>query len=158
LKPPDDVAGVMTDRPISEDEWRTVVRTVPIVSVDLLVRHDGGVVLGKRENRPARGEWFVPGGRVRKGESLDDAVHRVAEAELGADVRTESRLGASDHRYDESEFADIPSKQYVANGFVVRPRRDGFVSGSQHSDLRVFEPPFPDLHPYVEASLRDAGL
>lgn len=148
----------MTDHSIPDDDWRTVVRNVPIVSVDLVVRHDHGVVLGRRENRPAKGEWFVPGGRVRKNETLAEAVHRIAEEELGVDVDIESRLGAYEHRYDESEFADVSSKHYLANGFVVRPRSDEFAPDDQHAALRVFEPPFPALHPYVEAYLRDAEL
>ncbi|WP_251342882.1 GDP-mannose mannosyl hydrolase [Haloplanus halophilus] len=146
----------MTDRPIPDDDWRTIVANVPIPSVDLVVRHDGGVVLGRRENAPARGEWFVPGGRVRKGERLADAVHRIAEAELGVDVRIEDRLGAYEHLYDESEVPDVDSKHYLAVGFVVRPVSDAFAPDAQHSALRLVEPPFPDLHPYVEAYLRDA--
>jgi colanic acid biosynthesis protein WcaH len=148
----------MSDRPIADDDWRTIVRNVPIVSVDLVVRHGDGVVLGRRENRPARGEWFVPGGRVKKDEGLDEAVHRIAAAELGVDVDIESRLGVYEHRYDESEFAAIPTKHYLANGFVVRPRSEAFAPDDQHAELRVFEPPFPDLHPYVEAYLRDTGF
>jgi colanic acid biosynthesis protein WcaH len=144
--------------PIPEETWHDVVEHVPIVSVDLIVRHAGGVVLGKRTNRPGRGEWFVPGGRVRKDERLDAAVHRVAEAELGVDVRIEERLGVYEHLWDESEFDDVATKHYLANGVVVRPRGERFAPDDQHSDLRVFEPPFPDLHPYVEAYLRDADL
>jgi colanic acid biosynthesis protein WcaH len=36
------------------------------VSIDLIVRDaDGRVLLGLRNNRPARDWWFVPGGIVR---------------------------------------------------------------------------------------------
>jgi colanic acid biosynthesis protein WcaH len=147
----------VTDEPIAEDTWRDIVANAPIVSVDLVVRHEGGVVLGKRTNRPARGEWFVPGGRVRKDEPLDSAIHRIAEAELGVDVRIEDRLGVYEHFWDESEFDDVATKHYLANGVVVEPQGDRFEADAQHVDLRVFEPPFPDLHPYVEAYLRDAG-
>ena len=54
------------EHPIPDAEWRTIVEHVPIVSVDLIVTHDDGIVLGKRTNEPAKGEWFPPGGRVRK--------------------------------------------------------------------------------------------
>lgn len=144
--------------PIPEETWHDIVEHVPIVSVDLIVRHGGGVVLGKRTNRPGRGEWFVPGGRVRKDEPLDAATHRIAEQELGVDVRIEDRLGVYEHLWDESEFDDVATKHYLANGVVVRPTADRLAPDDQHSDLRVFEPPFPDLHPYVEAYLQDAGL
>ncbi|MFB6101241.1 MAG: GDP-mannose mannosyl hydrolase [Haloplanus sp.] len=149
----------MTDHPIPEDTWRSIVRYVPIVSVDLIVCHDGGVVLGKRRNAPARGEWFVPGGRVHKDETLDAATHRIARQELGVDVDIDRRLGVYEHRWDESEFDDVATKHYLANGIVVRPRSDHLTPDDQHAELRIFEPPFDaDLHPYVEAYLRDAGL
>ncbi|MFB6109004.1 MAG: GDP-mannose mannosyl hydrolase [Haloplanus sp.] len=148
----------MSDQRVPDDEWRTVVRNVPIVSVDLVVCHDGGVVLGRRENQPAKGEWFVPGGRVRKDEPLTEAVHRVARDELGVDVSVERRLGAYEHFWAASEFDDVPTKHYLANGFVVRTRGETLTPDDQHGELRVFEPPFPDLHPYVEAYLRDADL
>jgi colanic acid biosynthesis protein WcaH len=148
----------MSDERLPDDEWRTVVRNVPIVSVDLVVRHEGGVVLGRRENDPARGEWFVPGGRVRKDEPLVDAVHRVARDELGVEVTVERRLGAYEHFWEESEFDDVATKHYLANGFVVRTTGGTLTTDDQHASLRTVEPPVPDLHPYVEAYLRDAGL
>jgi len=147
----------MTGQPIPDGTWHDIVANVPIVSVDLIVRHEDGVVLGKRTNRPGRGEWFVPGGRVHKDETLDAATHRIAEAELGVDVRIEEHLGVYEHFWDESEFDDVATKHYLANGVVVRPRTDRFDPDDQHADVRVFEPPVPDCHPYVEAYLRDAG-
>jgi hypothetical protein len=34
------------DRWIPADTWATTVERVPLVAVDLVVRHDGGVLLG----------------------------------------------------------------------------------------------------------------
>ncbi|WP_424017714.1 GDP-mannose mannosyl hydrolase [Halorientalis pallida] len=150
----------MSDGPVPAGEWETVVRNVPLVSVDLVVETDDGVVLGKRENEPASGEWFVPGGRVRKHERLHDAVERVADAELGCGVTVERQLGVYEHFYDTSEFDDTDGKHYVPVGYHVTPD-DGvaFEADDQHSDLRTFQPPFEfDLHPYVEAYLEDAGI
>jgi len=44
---------------LSNDEWATIVVNVPIVSVNLVVIHDGEVILGKRRNEPLAGAWFV---------------------------------------------------------------------------------------------------
>lgn len=146
---------------VPPEEWETVVRSVPLVSVDLVVEHGDGVVLGKRENEPARGKWFVPGGRVRKHERLPDAVHRVAREELGVPVTVERRLGVYEHFYDTAEFDDVGGKHYVPVGHHVRTDDESveFHADDQHSSVRVFSPPFQiDLHPYVEAYLRDAGF
>jgi colanic acid biosynthesis protein WcaH len=150
----------MSDGPVPTGEWETVVSNVPLVSVDLVVETDDGVVLGKRENEPAKGEWFVPGGCVRKHERLRDAVGRVARDELGCAVEIERQLGVYEHLYDTSEFDDTDGKHYVPVGYHVSPE-DGavFDADDQHSEVETFQPPFEfDLHPYVEAYLDDAGV
>lgn len=145
----------MTDeRPISPDEWRIIVSNVPLVSVDLVVRHAGGIVLGKRINPPAKGEWFVPGGTVLKNESLTDAVHRVAKEELGTGVRVDRSLGVYEHFYDTSEIDGVDSKHYLANAFVVTTDDVELTADDQHTELAVFRPPYPEqLHPYVKRYL-----
>ncbi|SFR66925.1 GDP-mannose mannosyl hydrolase [Halogeometricum limi] len=138
---------------LSDDDWKTVVEHVPLVSVDMVVEHDGGIVLGKRQNEPAKGTWFVPGGTVWKGERLTDALQRVARGELGTEVSVERRLGTFEHFYDTSEFDDVVGKHYLATAFLVRPESDELRPDDQHAELRVFEPPFPSFHPYVERYL-----
>lgn len=149
----------MGDR-IPDAEWETIVRNVPIVSVDLVVRHGDGVVLGRRRNEPAKGEWFVPGGRVRKNERLEAAVHRVAAEELGTSVRIDRRLGVYEHLYDVADVDADDGKHYVPVGYEVTAVGDGFEPDDQHDALRTFAPPVEDvdLHPYVRAYLADAGI
>jgi colanic acid biosynthesis protein WcaH len=142
-------------KPIPDEEWETIVRNVPLVSVDLIVKHDGGVLLGKRQNEPAKGEWFVPGGVVLKNESLIDAVQRVAHEELNCEVTIERSLGTFEHFYDTSEFSDIASKHYLANGFVVTPDSEPAVGDDQHEAFEVFREPYPELHEYVEQYLNE---
>jgi colanic acid biosynthesis protein WcaH len=145
---------------IEDDDWATAVANVPIPSVDLVVVHNGGVVLGRRTNDPARGEWFVPGGRVRKGDTLSDSVHRVARDELGVDVTISARLGAYTHLYETSDIDGVESKHYVANGFVVDPSDDPLTTApdAQHAELRLFRERPDDCHEYVSAYLDAAGL
>ncbi|QUO47727.1 NUDIX domain-containing protein [Halorubrum ruber] len=132
---------------ISDDVWEAIVENMPIVSVDLVVECPDGVVLGKRANEPAKGEWFVPGGRVRKGERLERAVHRIAEEELGIGVEIRDSLGAFQHFYETSEIGC--EKHYVAHGFHVWTEATNFDTDKQHKALDVFERPPPNLHEYV---------
>lgn len=142
---------------IPDDEWESIVRNVPIVSVDLVVLTDDGLVLAKRTNEPAKGEWFVPGGRVRKGERLEDAVHRVAREELGIEVEIIESLGAYEHLYPESDVDGSGGKHYLANGFVVRAESRKFTIDDQHETIRVFEDPLKDIHPYVRGYFKDSS-
>ncbi|MFD1646124.1 NUDIX domain-containing protein [Haloarchaeobius litoreus] len=145
---------------IPNDEWETVVRNVPIVSIDLVVRSADGIVLGERTNEPAKGEWFVPGGRVHKHERLVDAARRVASEELGVDVEVVEKLGAYEHLYHEAELDGVGGKHYLANGFVVETDAgiDEMTLDDQHGDVRAFAPgDIPaDLHEYTAAYLHDA--
>jgi colanic acid biosynthesis protein WcaH len=141
--------------PVPSSEWRVIVKHVPLVSVDLVVEHDGGVVLGRRENEPLKGEWFVPGGTVLKNEARTEAAHRVAQEELGATVVIEDCLGTYEHFYDTSDVEGVDSKHYVATGYRCHLEQDDrdLVSDDQHSVLEVVRPPFDKLHPYVEQYL-----
>lgn len=143
---------------IPTKEWEVIVKNVPIVSVDLVVTDGDAVILGKRTNEPAKGEWFVPGGRVRKNESLDDAAYRLAAEELGIEVTVDRRLGTYEHYYDATELDAADTKHYVAIGYLVSLVGGDISLDDQHSDIRRFEPPFGDMHPYVGNYLRDAGL
>jgi len=116
-------------------------------------------VLGKRTNEPAKGEWFPPGGRVRKHERLTEAVHRIAESELGVSVTIDRQLGVYEHLYDVADVEDAGGKHYVPVGYVVTSDGEGFVSDGQHAELRSVSPPFEfDLHPSVREYLVDAGV
>lgn len=158
--------GDPAEKPVPDDDWRRIVEHVPLVSVDLLVRDGDGVVLGKRTNEPAKGEWFVPGGTVLKGERLEAAVHRVAREELGVDVEIEERLGTYEHFYDASEVPGVDSKHYLATAFVVtpvdgesgrRPWEENAAHDDQHAGFRTVAGD-EELHPYVRRYLRDAGI
>lgn len=141
---------------IPNEEWETIVNNIPIVSVDLVVECPDGIVLGQRSNEPAKGEWFVPGGRVKKGESLEEAVHRVAMEELGVDIKISEKLGVFEHFYETSEVGG--EKHYVAHGFRVWTEDVGFKSDTQHGELATFEEVPQDLHEYVLDYLEAADL
>ena len=69
---------------LSQEDFATVVRATPLISIDLIVENERGeFLLGQRTNRPAQGYWFVPGGRVQKDETLAQAFERLTLAELG---------------------------------------------------------------------------
>lgn len=104
---------------LTEIDFLDVVRLTPLVAIDLIVSDaQGRVLIGRRRNRPARGTWFVPGGRIRKNETLDAAFSRIAEAELGIArlARSAARFeGVFEHHYDDN-FAGEPG---VSTHYIV---------------------------------------
>ena len=57
---------------------KTVINSTPLISIDLLVKKDNKILLGKRINKPAQGYLFSIGGRVYKNETIDSAMMRIA--------------------------------------------------------------------------------
>jgi colanic acid biosynthesis protein WcaH len=145
---------------IPADDYLDVVRNAPIVSIDLIVRNPRGeVLLGWRNNRPAAGCWFVPGGRVLKGEPLADAVARVARDELGLELALGEAefVGPFEHFYEDN-FADAPG---VPTHFVVLAHRIetseelAAPADEQHARFRWWSPQAlleaDDVHPNTKA-------
>lgn len=143
---------------IPAGDWETIVANVPIVSVDLLVRYDGGLLLGERTNEPAKGRWFTPGGRVQKGETRPKAVHRIGGEELGLDVEIVESLGAFEHFYETSDIGGVDTKHYLANGYVVDVVDGELQPDDQHAELRVFQSAPDPHHEYLEAYLKASEL
>ena len=90
---------------LSHEIFGTLVRNAPLVSMDLLVRDASGrLLVGLRNNRPAKGSWFVPGGRILKDERLDDAFARISKMELGVALARGSAqfMGVHEHLYPDN--------------------------------------------------------
>ena len=99
----------MTPR-LDRETFLTVVRHTPLVSVDLVVRDGAGrLLVGLRNNEPAKDTWFVPGGRICKDERIAAALVRVAREELGIDLDPAAArlLGVYEHLYD-TNVAETP--------------------------------------------------
>jgi colanic acid biosynthesis protein WcaH len=139
-------------------DWLQVVRHAPLVSIDLILRDaQGRVLLGLRENEPARGTWFVPGGVIRKDETLDAAFTRIARTELGVALeRNQARLlGVYEHHYT-TNFALEPgvSTHYVVLGHSLELDGEYAPADRQHRELRWW--PLAELmaSPAVHANVK----
>ena len=109
---------------LPDEIFKSIIQHTPLISIDLIVRNEQGeVLLGKRVNAPAKGYWFVPGGRVRKNETLDDAFIRLVKEELGIEsgvTRTDAKfLGVFEHFYDDCMFGDDVSTHYVVIAYQL---------------------------------------
>lgn len=148
------------DEFIPEAEFATVLRRVPQACVELVVEHDGGVLLCRRTNEPARGEWFWPGSRLYKGEQLTDAAHRVAREELGVEVTLEDQLGAYSHFWETSSVDGVDSRHTVNAVYLATLASDpGEITlDDQHDAYRFVTGIEPDLHEYVRRYLEDSEI
>ena len=128
---------------LSKKDWLEVVQRAPLVSIDLIVRDEQGrVLLGLRTNEPARDTWFVPGGVIRKNETLDQAFARLAEVEPNLQLKRSDAqfIGVYEHHY-ETNFALEPNirTHYVVLGHqITLPELPGAAPLDQHRDYKAF--------------------
>lgn len=125
-------------------EFTEVIDRTPLVSIDLIVENEKGEILfGLRKNKPAQDYWFVPGGRILKNETLDEAFSRLALNELGVEInRSHARLlDVYEHFYEDSVTGENVSTHYVVVGYHIKVHRNNLVLpiGDQHDDYKWCE-------------------
>nr|AXL96542.1 GDP-mannose mannosyl hydrolase [Providencia alcalifaciens] len=112
----------MTQR-LELNTFKTVVASTPLVSIDLIVCNSNNqALLGLRNNRPAQGYWFVPGGRICKDETFDNAFYRLTHAELGFsyNIYEANFIGYYQHLYPDNFSEEHFSTHYVVLGFLIK--------------------------------------
>jgi colanic acid biosynthesis protein WcaH len=152
----DEASGAKTSAPLAAETFASVVANTPLVSIDLIVEDgQGTVLLGLRNNPPASGWWFVPGGRIRKDETLDDAFARITQVELGlCGQRSRSRLvGVYEHFYDTNFTGTTgATTHYVVLAYRLRLERQLLqLPHQQHSQYMWMHPDRIVQHPHVHS-------
>ncbi|GAB6094499.1 NUDIX hydrolase [Desulfatiferula olefinivorans] len=84
----------------------------PLVTVDIIIETDQGIVLIERKNPPHG--WAIPGGFVDYGESLESAAVREAREETSLDVDLTEQF----HTY--SDPGRDPRHHTVSTVFLAR--------------------------------------
>ncbi|MCX8169372.1 MAG: NUDIX hydrolase [Candidatus Methanomethylicia archaeon] len=65
----------------------------PIIGVGGILIENGKILLVKRATEPSKGLWAIPGGKLKWGENIEDAVKREIFEETGLEVEV---LGLED--------------------------------------------------------------
>ena len=157
---------------LNKDDFLQIVKNTPLVSIDVVILDPlNSALLGLRNNSPAKNYWFVPGGRIQKNESIEQAFRRITTNELGAGIASELTfdgsqfLGVFEHFY-ETNFADAPGfgTHYVVLAYRTKLRTrsvaehlsslTGEQEKDQHREFAWFTPDeilnSPEVHPYTQ--------
>jgi ADP-ribose pyrophosphatase YjhB (NUDIX family)/rhodanese-related sulfurtransferase len=103
-RPPGELSG-----PLPQDEFDRIFSRVPRLTVELVIASsDRGVLLALRALGPCEGLWHLPGGTVRFGEPVVEAVRRVARDELGLTVSVGQLLGYIEYPSHYQNGLDSP--------------------------------------------------
>lgn len=116
---------------LTDEQFMRVLATAPLVSIDLVIRDSKGrILLGRRTNEPAKGKWFVPGGCIQKGETLEQAFERICLDEINErHARSEARFVNRKNKAHFSAASPVPPSACPMGSCLVRWLREGGTSG-----------------------------
>jgi ADP-ribose pyrophosphatase YjhB (NUDIX family) len=94
--------------PLPQSEYEQIYAKVPRLTVELVLRDGSGVLLARRVEGPCAGLWTLPGGTVRYGEPLVEAIARVGRDELSVELRAGALLGYLEYPSHLAQGIDWP--------------------------------------------------
>jgi len=109
----------------------------PVCAVGAIVFRGDCVLLIQRGKPPAQGKWSIPGGAVRLGETLGDAVIRELREEVEMDVKPLGVGKVVDRIYTDSEGKIM--YHYVIIDYVCEAGTGQPQAGSDAKDAGFFE-------------------
>ena len=144
---------------IPEELYKQIVDTMPIPCVDIVISHENKVLLVHRKEEPAKGKWWVAGGRIHKNESLVDATLRKVRDETGLEVEVIKKLDFYEYTCDKSQQNSKTGSHSIIVGFHVRVKNPKeVVVDETSSDYRWISRIEKDLDHHVKCLLEDSGI
>ena len=127
--------------------YNKIVKLIPIVSVEAAIQINGTFLLLKRNNQPAKGEWWFPGGRIKKGETLQQALIR--------EVKEETGLTITQHKLINVYSRVFPERHDITIAYHCRAEKQEITLNNEHQEYKLLSNPPDGLHPYITQTIED---
>jgi colanic acid biosynthesis protein WcaH len=125
-----------------------IVDLLPIVSVDAVIVIKNSLLLLKRSNQPAKGFWWFAGGRIHKGESLEQTLRREIKEETGLELKT--------HKLINVYSRVFPQRHDITIAYLCTCKEGKVTLNDEHSEYELFRKIPDGLHPYLWETIRDS--
>lgn len=117
----------------------------PLTGVGAIVFRDDRVLLVKRGSEPAKHKWSIPGGLVKVGECLEEAVKREVYEETKIKVKVLDVVAVLDRIVPDSQ--NIVEYHYILIDFLCKPiSTNEPQKGSDSEESRYVK--LSDLHKF----------
>lgn len=132
------------------------METMPICTVDVLFFNGDKTktLLFKRNNEPMKGAYFSIGGRLTKGELLEECAVRQASREAGIAIRKDGLVfgGMQEEMCPNSIFQGISYHAIdIFYGYILT--NEEIKLDVQHSDYQWFSISDERLHPFIKTKV-----
>jgi len=135
---------------LPKKDFDMVLKMVPTTVVEVIVKNENGILLGKRNTQPFLGMWHLTGGFVYYNEKISDAVKRVGKREIGTDVEIVKLLGIYEYINDD------PRGHMIGLAHIVKIRGGTIAPNPDNTELKYFKSAPDDMIPYQKSIFNDA--
>jgi len=122
-------------------EWKDLYKQkiAPLLTVDIIIRYKGGIVLVDRAHEPFG--WSIPGGFVDFGETVEQAAIREAKEETNLDIQIDRQF----HVYSDPKRD--PRGEQAITLVLIADGKGTLKAGDDAKDAEVFslDKPLPKL-------------
>jgi len=101
----------------------------------------------RRQNSPAERQWWFPGGRIRKGETFEEALYREVKEETGLEVIKSELINVYSRIFNERHDITI--------AYHCNCKGDKIILNNEHSEYRYFKSLPESIHPYLIQVIQD---
>jgi len=143
---------------IEDTLYARFVELMPIACIDVVIHEGDYFVMVKRNQEPAKGLWWIPGGRLLKSETMEQGAVRKAKEETALDVEVERLIGVYDEFFDTS-IQGYPTHT-VCVAFLVKPKRNlhCVAIDSTSDSFKIAHGLDGDYDKYVTRVIKDSGI
>ncbi|MFA5763558.1 MAG: NUDIX hydrolase [archaeon] len=104
----------------------------PRAGASVIVKHEGKILLGKRNKENANGMWVIPGGGIDFGEKIKDAAIREIKEETGIDIHAPEFVCFK-------ELVNLPADYHsIVFFFKAKPKHTNIVVSDDLSEAGFF--------------------
>lgn len=135
---------------IDVETYSLIHKLMPIPCVDLAIINDKKILLVERKQEPAKGRFYFPGGRIRRNETIDMVIDRIASTEVGLIVTDRKVIGCDNLIFPTDPFGHGYGTHGVC--IVIRCRTDVSIPelDQNHNSYVWWDGSEMDLDDYVK--------
>lgn len=128
----------------SPEKYYQIIKDTTLTSIDIYFMKDNKILVGKRNNNPAKDFLFTPGCRTFKGETQTEGLKRVAKKELGLNIDPSKckLIGVYDHIYQNNFRDELTKTHYVDVAYLYKisdEELNNISLDNQHENFRLVD-------------------
>jgi ADP-ribose pyrophosphatase YjhB (NUDIX family) len=125
-----------------------IMQLMPIPSVEAVIIMKGSLLFLRRKNNPASGQWWFAGGRIHKGESFEETLHREVKEETGLEIES--------YRFIKAYSRVFPERHDITIVYLCKCKENKLKLDNEHSEYRLFKKLPKGLQSYLLETIKDS--